>query len=111
VGGRPKNQRGWHYAADSRHEPAMKPRQLLQAMRRARHESITAVSTTCQTSTSILLFLTRRRNGQGLHLSIALLVTCTSLTCRRLPHLPSHTLDAAVTCQRAITATAKHWLF
>jgi hypothetical protein len=46
-----------------------------------------------------------------LHLSIALLVTCTSLTCRRLPHLPSHTLDAAVTCQRAITATAKHWLF
>jgi hypothetical protein len=44
-----RNRGECHYAADSRHEPVMKPRQLLQALRRARHQSIATVSTTCQT--------------------------------------------------------------
>lgn len=54
----------------------MKPRQLLQAMRRARHQSFAAVSTHCKTSATILLLLTRRRNEQGSYLSMALLVFC-----------------------------------
>ena len=57
-------------------------------------------------STQILLHLTRRENEQGPLLFAAYFVACLSLAPGRLPHLHSHTLAAAASCQRSITATA-----
>lgn len=86
-------------------------RQLLQALRRARHRNRPSppLRHGC-TAILLLLLLTRHGNAQGWHLSVAHFVACISLASRRLPHTPSHTRNAAVTCQGAMTGTAKHWL-
>ena len=57
-------------------------------------------------STQILLHLTRRGNEQGPPLFAAHSVVSLSLAPGRLPHSRSHTLVAAASCQRSITATA-----
>jgi hypothetical protein len=59
----------------------MEARQLLQALRRVRHRSIAAVSTTCQSTVAAQILLLRPlcRLEQGCRLSLALLVTCTSV--------------------------------
>lgn len=81
------------------------PRYLLQALRRARHQSVAAVSTAVPTSIHADLATSdSMQKRAGVHLSLAQLVACISLAPGRLPHLPSHTLDAAVTCQQSFTA-------
>jgi hypothetical protein len=91
----------------------MKPRQLLQALRRVRHRSIAAVSTTFASPQlpQILLLLTLCSNEQGC-LSVSGPFGCLYLCDygRLTSSALAYPVEGAATCQGAMTVVVKHWL-